>query len=228
MTRDIERYQGRKAFDGLVWIDDRLSRLRMHAAFTPVVNAFRFYNDDGDEDGSTPIANENTNITVDVSAGDVRFHLRYLVQETGGVSGATTDDYVPEWSKNSGAYSTAANGVDSALTSFWVSSMATTDRATNGISGGTGSFIAGIADEGPAQILDYQLTASNFTEHVYVFEAVSASVNNGDTFDFRLTLNGGAPGMTNNVTPRVTITKTVTLPPRNLIINHAPTRAAFW
>ena len=63
-----------------------------HAAFTPVVNAFRFYQD-GSESGSTPLGAQDAAINLDLSPGDQIVHLRARVDETGGASGATTDDY---------------------------------------------------------------------------------------------------------------------------------------
>ena len=70
--------------------------------FTPDFTQFRFYNDDGTDATSTAIAAQNTNVNVDVSAGDVIVQLRGGVQETGGASGATTDDFRWEVRKNGG------------------------------------------------------------------------------------------------------------------------------
>lgn len=182
--------------------------------FTPEVQHFRIYSDDDGEAASTPLANEDTNYTVDISGGNVLIQYRVMVEETGGdTSGATTDDYSLETSKNSGSYekifNTATHGlVPTDASSNLTDGASTTNRATNGLTDGAGSFVAGEqGTNGTADlnVTDRQLTAGNFTEHVYAFTVVAASVSEGDTFDFRIALNAGAPGMTNNVTGRITI-----------------------
>ena len=172
--------------------------------FDPDADAFRLY-DDGTESGSSPKAAQDTDIILDAT-GDAQFHLRYRVQETGGVSGASTDDYALEVSKNSGAFAAvtgASSNVQSDTASGLVADAVTTNRATDGITDGTGSFVAGEQEETNGVIEDRQLTASNFTEHVWACKLIDADLGAGDTLDFRMTLNGGSPGMTNSVTPRV-------------------------
>lgn len=179
------------------------------SSFSPSANAFRLYND-GTESGSTPIANQDTNATITVDS-DTQVHVRYRFQETGGKSGATTDDYNLQVSVNGGAYAnitTSTQKVKVDTGSTLTDGSATTNRATNGITDGTGSFIAGIQEEGDGQITNYQLTASNFTEQVWAVKLIAADFNNGATIDFRVSLNGGTPGMTNSVTPRITISQT--------------------
>lgn len=182
-------------------------------AFVPVVNAFRFYAD-GTENGSSPLDAEDTNITVNVDGGDQQVHLRIRIDETGAGSlgGATTDDYQLQYSKNGGAYTSvtaSSSDVHADTGSSLTDGGATTDRATNGISNpASGSFVAGIQEEGDGQIANWQLTADNFTEHVWALLVVAADLANGNTLAFRVTLNGGSPGMTNNVTPTITIQKT--------------------
>lgn len=179
------------------------------AVFTPAANKYRFYDDDGAEDASTPLANEDTNVTINVDSGNVPFQLRYRLQEGGGAAGAATDDYDLQRSLNSGGYSTITGATTAIITSTsgLTNDGATTNRATNGITDGTGSFVAG--EQSTDGVLDnWQLTASNYSEIVYGGTVVAADVNNNDTIDFRVTLNGGTPGMTNSVTPRITIQKT--------------------
>lgn len=184
----------------------------LHAAvFTPVVQAYRFYAD-GTEDGSSPLAAQDTDVSV-LTDTNQKVHLRYLIQETGGAAGATTDDYQLQYSKNSGAFTNvtaSSTNVQADTGSSLTDAGATTNRATNGISDGTGSFVAGQQEEGDGQIANHQLTASNFTEHVWAVLLIAADVANGNTLDFRVTLNGGSPGMTNSVVPTITITKTPT------------------
>lgn len=172
--------------------------------FTPEVDAFRFYSD-GTESGSSPKAAQDIDITLDAT-GDAQFHLRYRVQETGGLSGASTDDYALQVNKNSGGFvavTASSSDVQSDTASSLTADGATTNRGTNGITDGTGSFVAGEQEETNGVIEDRQLTADNFTEHVWACKLIDTDLGDGDTLDFRVTLNAGSPGMTNSVTPRL-------------------------
>lgn len=174
------------------------------ALFAPDADAFRFY-DDGTESGSSPKAAQDIDIELDAT-GDAQFHIRYRVQNQGSDAGLTTDDYALEVSKNSGSFAAvtaASSDVQSDTASGLTADGATTNRATNGITDGTGSFVAGEQEETNGVIEDHQLTASNFTEHVWACKLINSDLGDGDTLDFRITLNAGAPGMTNTVTPRI-------------------------
>lgn len=182
------------------------------ASFTPNANLFRFY-EDGTESGSTPIAAESTNITGRSVDSDSKVHIRYRIQETAGKSGATTDDYNLQFQINAGGFAnvtTSSTGVQVDTASSLTDGSATTNRATNGLTDGTGVFVASQQEEGDGQITNFQLTASNFTEAVWATKLVSTALNNGDVIQFRISLNGGSPGMTNSVTPQITVSKTIT------------------
>lgn len=173
--------------------------------FTPAVNAFRIYAD-GTESGSTALAAENTNYTADLSDRLI-LHVRYRIQETAGADGAASDAYALEYSRNGGAYTTVNGGtyVSNSSTSALTDGAATTNRAT-GLTDGTGSFVAGVQEEGNGAFT-HLLTASNFTEHVWAVILLWETLADGDTLDFRVTLNGGTPGITNSVTPRITVNR---------------------
>jgi len=190
------------------WIS-RGIELYAKATFTPAFDAWRFYNDGG-EATSAPWAAVSTNINVKCGAGDRKVHLRVRIQETAGAAGASTDDYQLQVSKNAGAYANvaaASSNIKADTGSSLTDGSATTNRATNGLTDGSGAFVAGVQEEGDGQVANHALTASNFTEHVWALTLVAADLANGDTLDFRITLNGGAPGMTNSVTPRITVSK---------------------
>ena len=177
-----------------------------HNVFTPSQNAFRFY-EDGTESGSSAIAVQNTNINRSVNT-DSKVHLRVLIQETGGVAGASTDDWQLQYSFNGGAYAnvtTSSTYVKADSASTLSDGGATTNRGTDGITDGSGSFVAGEQSE-TGLITDHQLTASNFTEHVYALVLVANDVANGNTLDFRVLLNGST--ITYSVTPRITVLQT--------------------
>jgi hypothetical protein len=181
------------------------------SSFTPVVNAYRLYFD-GTESGSTPRAAENTAIPVTVNS-NAQVHVRIRVDETGGKSGASTDDYDLQYAKNGGAFAaitTSSSNVQCDTASSLTDAAATTNRATNGITDpGSGSFVASEQCETDAQVTNFQLTASNFTEIVWAVKLIAADLADGDTITFRVTLNGGSPGMTNAVTPTITVNKPV-------------------
>jgi hypothetical protein len=179
--------------------------------------AFRLY-EDGTESGSSPIDSQDTDITRNVDS-DSNLHLRFRIDETKGISGDSTDDWQLQYSKNAASYtdvtsgSSNAKGFNSALTD----GGATTNRATNGITDGTGSFVAGeISEDG--LIDDHQLTASNFTEHLYTLTLVSADLANNDTLDFRILRNGST--ITYSQTPTITASKTSVGPTTEDVMRH--------
>jgi len=182
------------------------------AVFTPVVNAFRFYGD-GTESGSSQLAAQDTNYTSATTAVDLQFQLRLRIDETGSSDGATTDDWVLQYNKNGAALwatvpTTSTIGLEMDGSSSLTDTGATTNRGTDSISDpGAGSFVASEQCKSNAEITDFQLTANNFTEAVWGLRISIDECANGDYFEFRLSLNGGLPGLTNNVTPRYTVTK---------------------
>lgn len=182
-------------------------------SFTPDFKASRFYAD-GTESGSSALAAQDTDIIVNTTAADQQVQLRLRVDETGGAAGASTDDYALEVSKNSGAYAAitaSSSNVKADTASTLSDGSATTNRVTEGISDpGAGSFVAGEQEAANGVVEDRQLTADNFTEHVFAITVVRADVASGDTLDFRITLNAGAPGMANTVIPRIVVYETQT------------------
>ena len=181
----------------------------MTAMFTPHFNAWRFYDDDGGEAASTQLEAQDTNHSFNVDS-DNALQLRCRVDETGGADGSTMDDYQLQYEKNNGGTFvdlTTTDGGDGirAVAAGLTNTDPTTNRSSDPISDpGSGSFVAGeqCAD---GLCLDIQLTASNFTEHVWGVEFVSANVANNDTFDFRIRPPNA---MVQNVEPRVTVVKT--------------------
>lgn len=180
-----------------------------HDVFDPDFNKWRFYND-GTESGATVKENEDTNHTTPDLTADYQIQLRARIQENGAgtLSGAATDDYGLEYSLNAGAY-TAVTASSTHVQADTGSSLTDGGSTTNRLTAGSGSFVAGEQESANGVVEDHQLTGDNYTEHVWGLKVIETAVSNGDTIDFRITLNGGAPGMTNTVTPRITVTKTV-------------------
>ncbi len=178
-----------------------LIRIRDESAFSQA--AFRFY-DDGTEAGSTAIAAQDTNISRNLASGNRNHQLRLRVQETNAASGAATDDYQLQYSKNGGAY-TNVTGASANVRGFNSASLSDGVATTNRLGAGTGSFVAGvIAEDGLAD--NHQITASNYTEYLFSLTLVSADLASTDTLDFRI-LRNGATIAAYSVTPRITITK---------------------
>ncbi len=184
----------------------------MTSAFIPGAAAFRFY-EDGTESGSSAIAAQDVNLTARDVNSDSQVHLRYRLDEvgSGNVDGATTDDYALEFERNGtggfSAVTTSSSFVQVDTGSTLSDGSATTDRATEGISAGIGAFLAGEQEDGNGEITDHQLLGNQHTEHVWALLLISANLVDTDFLDFRVTLNGGGPGMTNSITPRITVSK---------------------
>lgn len=176
--------------------------------FAPDVTAFRWY-EDGTESGSAAAADQDIDVTRDINvAGELDLHLRTLIEEQAGAAGETTDDWQLQYNHNSAGWNnvTAASSVIRADTaSDLTDGVATTNRAT-GISDPTGTFVAGVQEEGDGAFLNHQITASNFTEHVNALRIQAGDVAIDDTIDFRwvLTTSGGGT-LTNTVVPRINI-----------------------
>lgn len=176
--------------------------------FTPHFNAWRFYDDDAGEAASTALAAEDINHTINADS-NVAFQFRARIDETGGADGTTMHDYQVQYAKN-GGIATDLTTTDSgdgirAVAAGLTNDNATTDRSSEPISNpGSGSFVAGEqSDDGLVD--NMQLTANNFTEHAYGIEIVSANVADTDYFEFSFSSPGG---IVNNVTPRMTVSKT--------------------
>ena len=181
------------------------------ATFTPTQPAYRLY-EDGTESGSSPIANQDIPITRVVDS-DSKVHIRMRVDETGGASGATTDDWKLQFSTDGGSnfsdVTTTSTGVKVDTGSSLTDAAATTDRAVNGIANpGSGVFVASQQEEGNGEITNFQLTASNFTEMVFAVLFATAEVSNGQVYLFRVVVNGSVLSVSTQ--PSITISKTVT------------------
>lgn len=175
--------------------------------FAVTQRAFRLF-EDGAETTSVAIAAENTNITRNLLA-DSTIQLRIGLQESGSgsVSGATSDDYQLQYSKNGGAF-TNVTAASANVKGFNSSSLTDAATTTQRLSAGTGSFVAGELSE-VGLVTDRQLTANNFTELLYSLTLVAADLVSTNTLDFRVLLNGAV--MTYSVTPRITISKAYSL-----------------
>ena len=183
-------------------------------AFVPQIQHFRFYEDDGTEATASAIAGGEDPINLDRdNNADSQLHLRYSVEETGAgsVGGGGGDTWQLQFRPNGAGgwvnVTAASSRVQSDVASQLTDDGATTNRAVDGLTDpGSGSFEAGVQEEGDG-VLTHQLGADNFTEHVYALDLIAADNAAAEFIEFRISYNGGAPGVTNNVTPKITITK---------------------
>jgi hypothetical protein len=203
---------------GVVWESGVQRQIKAtHDTFNAQTRAWRLYAD-GTESGSSPLQAENTTDDLDVTSGDVQFHLRYSVQENGSgtASGAATDDWQLQFNIDTLGWNpvtAASTGIIADTGATPSDTSATTNRSTNGISDGTGTFIASEVEAGNGEITDWQLTGDNFTEMLFCLKAVSAGLSGGESIDFRLLYNGSPTvSIDNDVTPNVTISKTTDFP----------------
>lgn len=174
------------------------------AMFNPNFTKFRFYDDDAGEAASAPLENQDVDHTLTVDS-DQEIQVRLFVQNT--EDAGSTDDYRIDYDKNSAAAFAAVpttdtgTGIEAAAAGL-TNTNATTNRTTNGITDGSGSFDAG------EQITDglgnITLNGLNYTEHAFGIKFIAANVVNNDTFDFEF---GKPNAMTNTIVPRITISK---------------------
>ena len=205
-----------------------LDAVLLSAEFVPTFAAFRLY-EDGTESGSSPIEAQDTDTTGRDVNSDSQVQLRVRIDETGSGDGATSDDWRLEYRLNGGGSWIIITGASAAIQSDPGSSLSdgslTTDRSTNGISAGPGSFVAGEQEHGDGQLLDRQLTADNHTEHVWGILLISSALSNNDALTFRVTLNGS--NITAGVVPSITVSKTaagVAFPPYKPLMMHLLSR----
>jgi hypothetical protein len=174
-------------------------------AFVPAQTKFRFYNDDGGLTAATPVAAENTDITVAPGAGNRSFQLKIQVQETGGSGGVSTDDWQLICGKNLATtfpVTTSSSGVR-AFNSGNLVDAGNVSSGNRSLSAGSGSYVTGkISEDGLVDNLN--LTANNYTELVFAIQTVDADLAPGDTLDFRI-LCGTPPPIASTATARITM-----------------------
>lgn len=172
------------------------------ASFTPSQTAYAFYLD-GTESASVLFGAASTAAEKNADR-NINLLLRIRVQETGGASGATTDDWQLQFDKNASGSWTSITTSSASVKAFASASLTDGGATTNRLGSGTGSFVAGeISEDGLVD--DHQLTASNFTEYLFALTIVAADVSSGDVLTFRLLHNGAT--FTYSVTPQLTVRK---------------------
>ena len=158
--------------------------------FRPDPEVFRFY-EDGTESGSTPIENEDVDLVdFDMIPGDAQIHLRLGIDALGTTSGTSSDDY-HLFARLNGAendylpVTTTSSFVKADSASSLSGGSDSTDRSTDGITDGIGSFVAG-EQSVTGVVTDRQLTTGNFTEHVWALVLIADDLSDGDSLTFQL------------------------------------------
>ncbi len=162
------------------------------------------------------LAREDTNVVDRDVDSDSQIHLRLMVDElgAGAIPGNSTDDYELQFNINATGWTVptgATTGVQLDTSSSLTDAGATTNRGTDGLTDGAGTFQAGEQCDANAEVTDYLHAADDFTEYVWALLLISADLNDTDSIDFRLRYNGGNPGMDNTQTPNITVSKTAAL-----------------
>ncbi len=170
-------------------------------AFGITQAAYQFYADDGSESGSSALGAQSTPLAIDISGGNLDRVLRVRIDETGSVStsGATTDDYQLQYSKNGGSFVSINTGTSN-VRAFASANLTDGAASTQRLSSGSGSFVAGEVSE-DGLVDDFQLTADNYTELVYAVRFVAADLAEGDSIVFRVLLNDQTTNVTYSTTP---------------------------
>ncbi len=181
----------------------------MATMFAPQMQNFRFYDDDAGEAASTPLQAQDVDHTNSNAGADVTLQIRILIQNTTVEDGGSMNDYRLEYDKNGTGRiavptSNSGEGI-SAATAGLTNDAATTDRSTDPITGGTGSFVAG-EQSTDGTVNDMQLTGSNFTEHVWGVTMYDANLSDADKFDFYVAMSQEVAPAAADV-PRITIDK---------------------
>ena len=118
----------------------------MTAMFQGTFAAWRAYDDLGGEAASGALANQDTNFSITVDSNKA-FQMRTRVDETGGADGDAMDDFQLLYSKNSGSFIDVPT-VDSgdgirAVAAGLTNDANTTNRSSEPITDGSGTFVAG-------------------------------------------------------------------------------------
>lgn len=184
-----------------------------HNAFTPTAQHWRFYDSDGGEAASTALAAEDTNVTIDVSSGNVQFQFRIMVEETGGDTNGDLSGLNLSYDVNDGTpvnctTTSGGSGLQGGTAGLSGFELDTTNRSTEGLTDGAGTFAAGLEDTSGDILGSNSLPAGDFTEYVFGLEIVAANVSDGDTID--LTFSGVTGFVDFSTPPRITVSKTDT------------------
>jgi hypothetical protein len=182
-------------------------------AFIPILQHYRFYNDDGSEWQATAITDEdenNHNIDIDF---DVIIHLRVLIEEAGAgsVGGGAADTWELQYQVNgTGGWSdvtASSSRVQASASTHLTDGGVTINRSSEGLTDPSGpSYQQGRQEESDGSIT-FQHSADVFTEHHYCIKIISADSSHTDWLKFRVSYNGGSPGMTHNVDPHIVFRK---------------------
>jgi hypothetical protein len=189
-----------------------VTQLRVVVDYTPATleqEGFRFYNDDGDEDASTALASQDTNVSV---AEGVIKRLRMLINASGQPNPrkfilfhkkSTDGTYIKvPTSGTSEAFTIVASS------HIGASGEATTARLTAPSGKSTSDFDAGRIsdDENPSD--EVTISADDYTEMEWALQANAAAVDGGvyqfrvykylETFDAELTTGGTASALGEN------------------------------
>ncbi len=170
-------------------------------------DSYRFRDDDGGDADATWRAALNTDVSEDVTAGDVELRLRILIQETAGNSGSNFGESW-EFDINSAGSWTALSAVTTGAIYFTSTQYTDGDETTQQL--GAGTYVSGTNDGmahssngGSGAAPDF--AGSDECEFEQAIRLVAADLNDGDTLDWRIRESGFT--VTDTRVPRITIVK---------------------
>lgn len=185
----------------------------MEAVATFDQDAFRGRNDDGSETTATWKAAANTNWTQNV---DENFRVRFVIQETGGVSESNFSEDL-QYNLNGAGWNDVDDSASLVVRMSLSANFAHGDDTTQQI--GAGTFLSnndGMNETNPpgsGMVPDY--AGNDETEFEFCVQIRSADVVDADTIQLRVTNNGTALNTYTN-TPTITVSEAA-----------APTRRVF-
>ena len=124
-----------KFVDGqLAWVSGVQESIKAVAMFTPRLDGYRIYDDDGGEAASSALEADDTAHDLNVDATSESVQLRVMIQEAGGADGSTMGDFQLQYNKNGAGLlsiptSDTGDGISSG-TAGLTNDSATTNRAT--------------------------------------------------------------------------------------------------
>jgi hypothetical protein len=185
----------------------------------PVIDAhaFRFRNDDGNETTATWIAAQNTTITQPI---DAPFRIRFLLQETTGNT-LPSADLTLRYRINGGSFQQPF-ALSQFVHVFDSTFVADTSATTQQLTGGSGSFQAGVFLDASTDVPTTTYNSGMNTEMEYCLVLDSRNIVAGDVIELKMFNPNFSYAMSNSVTA------TVTASPVRTVLGLSNQVLAWW
>lgn len=172
------------------------------ATLVPLQQArFRYFDDDGDEENSTPLADLNTDLIITLAQLDTNIRLRFGMANR--VASLLSDDWQTQYQLNEGGSWFDLDDLSDVVRSSASIEFDELDETSDRL-GGSLTFEPGGLDETNGQE-GVELPGFRRTEEEFCFQARSADLGDGDFVDFRLILLSDSGPILYTELPRLTI-----------------------